>query len=153
MWLSWVVVEVERNILRTLRILFINIMGITSNLLIIFLISLIPQNLFSSSRPMKPKDHLLSELTHSKPEEKNSLNLSSKEVSILILLLIGVMLVSKSTKPKSQSVLHPNILLDITCFKVPHHSYQLSPLIHNHMKKFSIWLQLQVEKPLTLLNL
>lgn len=153
MSLSWAVVEVERNILKILRILFINIMGITSNLLIIFLISSIPLNLFSSLRLMKHKDHSLSELTHSKPEEKNSLNLLSKEVSILILLLIGVTLVSKSTKPKSQLVPHPNILLDIICSKVLHHSYQLSPLIHNHMKKFSIWLQLQVEKPLISLNL
>lgn len=102
MSLSWVVEEVERNILKILRILFINIMGITFNLLIIFLISLIPLNLFSSLRLMKHKDHSLSELTHSKLEEKNSLNLLSKEVSILILLLIGVTLVSKSTKPKSQ---------------------------------------------------
>ena len=102
MSLSWAVVEVEKNILKILRILFINIMGITSNLLIIFLISLIPLNLFSSLRLMKHKDHSLSELTHSKLEEKNSLNLLSKEVSILILLLIGVTLVSKSTKPKSQ---------------------------------------------------
>lgn len=153
MLVSWVVVEVERNILKILRILFINIMGITFNLLIISLISSIPLNLSNSLRPMKLKDHSQSELTHSKPEENNSLNLLSKEVLISILLLTGVMLVSKSMKLKSQSVPHPNILLDIICFKVPHHSYQLSPLIHNHMKKFSIWLQLQEEKLLTLLNL
>lgn len=153
MLVSWVVVEVERNILKILRILFINIMGITFNLLIISLISSIPLNLSSSLRLMKHKDHSPSELTHSKPEENNSLNLLSKEVLISILLLTGVMLVSKSMKLKSQSVPHPNILLDIICFKVPHHSYQLSPLIHNHMKKFLIWLQLQEEKLLTLLNL
>lgn len=153
MLVSWVVVEVERNILKILRILFINIMGITFNLLIISLISSIPLNLSNSLRPMKLKDHSPSELTHSKPEENNSLNLLSKEVLILILLLTGVMSVSKSMKLKSQSVLHPNILLDIICFKVLHHSYQLLPLIHNHMKKFLIWLQLQVEKLLTLLNL
>lgn len=153
MLVSWVVVEVERNILKILRILFINIMGITFNLLIISLISSIPLNLSNSLRLMKHKDHSPSELTHSKPEENNSLNLLSKEVLILILLLTGVMSVSKSMKLKSQSVPHPNILLDIICFKVPHHSYQLSPLIHNHMKKFSIWLQLQEEKQLTLLNL
>lgn len=153
MLVSWVVVEVERNILKILRILFINIMGITFNLLIISLISSIPLNLSSSLRLMKHKDHSPSELTHSKPEENNSLNLLSKEVLISILLLTGVMSVSKSMKLKSQSVPHPNILLDIICFKVPHHSYQLSPLIHNHMKKFLIWLQLQEEKLLTLLNL
>lgn len=153
MLVSWVVVEVERNILKILRILFINIMGITFNLLIISLISSIPLNLSSSLRLMKHKDHSPSELTHSKPEENNSLNLLSKEVLISILLLTGVMSVSKSMKLKSQSVPHLNILLDIICFKVPHHSCQLSPLIHNHMKKFSIWLQLQVEKLLTLLNL
>lgn len=153
MLVSWVVVEVEKNILKILRILFINIMGITFNLLIISLISSIPLNLSNSLRLMRHKDHSPSELTHSKPEENNSLNLLSKEVLTLILLLTGVMSVSKSMKLKSQSVPHPNILLDIICFKVPHHSYQLSPLIHNHMKKFSIWLQLQEEKLLTLLNL
>lgn len=153
MLVSWVVVEVEKNILKILRILFINIMGITFNLLIISLISSIPLNLSNSLRLMKLKDHSLSELTHSKPEENNSLNLLFKEVLILIHLLTGVMSVSKSMKLKSPSVPHPNILLGIICFKVPHHSYQLSPLIHNHMKKFLIWLQLQVEKLLTLLNL
>lgn len=153
MLLNWVVVEVEKNILKTLKISFINIMVTIINWSIIFLISSILPNSFSSLRLMKLKGHLLSEPTLLKPEEKNSLNLSFKEASTLIHWLIGVPLVLKSMRLKYQLVLHLNILLDTICFKAPHHFYQLLHLILNHMRKFLIWPQLQAERPLILLNL
>jgi hypothetical protein len=145
--------KLENNIYKISKISSISITVITSNSSHISLISSTRPNSFSSFKLIKPKDHLPSELTLSKPEEKNSLSHSFKEESTLIHLLIGALSVSKSTKLKYPSVPLLNILQDTTCCKVPLLSYPFLLLTLNPIKKYLIWPQHQEEKLPTSLKL